>query len=92
MGEGEGQIGFLICPGCLLRPWIAIFAADFVHQYWYPYMCSLFFFLSTYCKVQSVLYSTVEHGLSQNLETGCPNEGFIDFWVSKVWYNVHTTN
>ena len=21
------------------------------------------------------------HGLSQDLETGCPNEGFIDFWV-----------
>ena len=20
-----------------------------------------------------------------------PNEGFIDFWVSKVWYKVHTT-
>ena len=28
------------------------------------------------------------HGLSQDLETGCPNEGFIDFWVSKV----HTIN
>ena len=32
------------------------------------------------------------HGLSQDLETGCPNEGFIDFWVPKVWYKVHTTN
>ena len=32
------------------------------------------------------------HSLSQNLETGCTNEGFIDFWVSKVWYKVHTTN
>ena len=32
------------------------------------------------------------HGLSQDLETGCPNEGFIDFWVSKVWSKVHTTN
>ena len=31
------------------------------------------------------------HGLSQDLETGCPNKGFIDFWVSKVWYKVHTT-
>ena len=28
----------------------------------------------------------------QDLETGCPNEGFIDFWVSKVWYKVHTTS
>ena len=32
------------------------------------------------------------HGLSQDLETGCLNEGFIDFWVSKVLYKVHTTN
>ena len=32
------------------------------------------------------------HGLSPDLETGCPNEGFIDFWMSKVWYKVHTTN
>ena len=34
----------------------------------------------------------MRHGLSQDLETGCPNEGFIDFWVSKVWYKVHSTN
>ena len=33
-----------------------------------------------------------KHGLSQDLETGCPNRGFIDFWESKVWYKVHTTN
>ena len=32
------------------------------------------------------------HGLSQYLETGCPNRGFLDFCVSKVWYKVHTTN
>ena len=32
------------------------------------------------------------HGLSQYLETGCPNRGFIDFCVSKMWYKVHTTN
>ena len=32
------------------------------------------------------------HGLSQYLETGCPNRGFIDFCVSKVWYKVHTIN
>ena len=32
------------------------------------------------------------HGLSQYLETGCPNRGFIDFCVSKVWYKLHTTN
>ena len=32
------------------------------------------------------------HGLSQYLETGCPNRGFIDFYVSKVWYKVPTTN
>ena len=31
-------------------------------------------------------------GLSHDLETGCPNGGFIDFWVFKVWYQVHTTN
>ena len=33
-----------------------------------------------------------KHGLSQYLETGCPNRGFRDFCVSKVWYKVHTTN
>ena len=38
------------------------------------------------------MFSCVTHGLSQYLETGCPNRGFIDFWVSKVWYKVHTTN
>ena len=32
------------------------------------------------------------HGLSRYLETGCPNRGFIDFCVSKVWYKIHTTN
>ena len=31
-------------------------------------------------------------GLSRYLETGCPNRGFIDFCVSKVWYKMHTTN
>ena len=31
-------------------------------------------------------------GLSWYLETGCPNRGFIDFCVSKVWYKIHTTN
>ena len=32
-----------------------------------------------------------EHGFSQDLEKGCPNKGFIDFRVSKLWYKVHTT-
>ena len=32
------------------------------------------------------------HSLSQYLETGCPNRGFIDLCVSKLWYKVHTTN
>ena len=31
-------------------------------------------------------------GLSRYLETGCPNRGFIDFCVSKVWYKIHPTN
>ena len=31
-------------------------------------------------------------GLSRYLEIGCPNRGFIDFCVSKVWYKIHTTN
>ena len=34
----------------------------------------------------------VGQGLSRYLETGCPNRGFIDFCVSKVWYKIHTTN
>ena len=36
--------------------------------------------------------SPQQQGLSRYLETGCPNRGFIDFCVSKVWYKVHTTN
>ena len=35
---------------------------------------------------------TYNQGLSRYLETGCPNRGFIDFCVSKVWYKIHTTN
>ena len=31
-------------------------------------------------------------GLSRYLVTGCPNRGFKDFCVSKVWYKIHTTN
>ena len=38
------------------------------------------------------VYACACHGLSQDLDRGCPNEGFINFWVSKVWYKVHTTN
>ena len=38
------------------------------------------------------LWHSCRHGLSQYFETGCPNRGFIDFCVSKVWYKVHTTN
>ena len=37
-------------------------------------------------------FCVLSRGLSQHLETGCPNIGFIDFCVSKVWYKVHTTN
>ena len=29
---------------------------------------------------------------NQELETGCPNEDFTDFWWSKVWYKVYNTN
>ena len=36
--------------------------------------------------------TTLRHGLSQYLETGYPNRGFIDFCVSKVWNKVHTIN
>ena len=39
---------------------------------------------------RNILWSP--QGLSRNLETGCPNRGFIDFCVSKVWYKIHTTN
>ena len=31
-------------------------------------------------------------GLNRYLETRCPNRGFIDFCVSKVWYKIHTPN
>ena len=40
----------------------------------------------------SVSWCIVYQGLSRYLETGCPNRGFIDFCVSKVWYKIHTTN
>ena len=42
-----------------------------------------------YRKVSRSSRDTPNRGLSQDL---CPNEGFIDIWVSKVWYKVHTTN
>ena len=38
------------------------------------------------------IYIYIYHSLSRYLETGCPNRGFIDFCVSKVWYKIHTTN
>ena len=38
------------------------------------------------------LESSWIQGLSRYLETGCPNRGFIDLCVSKVWYKIHTTN
>ena len=41
--------------------------------------------------VQMTLGRPAGHGLSQDLETRCPNEGFIDFWVSKA-YRAYTTN
>ena len=44
----------------------------------------------SYCKAEDT--DLPMHGLSQYLETGCPNRGFIDFCVSKVWYKVHATN
>ena len=44
-------------------------------------------------RVKQVLFTLpLEQGLSRYLETGCPNRGFIDFCVSKVWYKIHTTN
>ena len=45
---------------------------------------------SVLCFIQAL--NPYELGLSQDLETGCPNRGFIDFCASKVWYKVHTTN
>ena len=36
--------------------------------------------------------TTTTQGLSRYLETGCPNRGFIEFCVSKVWYKIHNTN
>ena len=47
------------------------------------------------CTQPLLLHNTsnsVDQGLSRYLETGCPNRGFIDFCVSKVWYKIHTTN
>ena len=36
--------------------------------------------------------ANVTHGLSQYLETGFPNRGFIDLCVSKVWNKVHSAD
>ena len=45
-----------------------------------------------YAKLSVSSKCTSSQGLSRYLETGCPNRGFIDFCVSKVWYKIHTTN
>ena len=44
--------------------------------------------------VKGVLTNLIisHQGLSRYLEIGCPNRGFIDFCVAKVWYKIHTTN
>ena len=42
--------------------------------------------------VQTIKKQCPGQGLSRYLETECPNRGFIDFCVSKVWYKKHTTN
>ena len=39
-----------------------------------------------------IIQVNLDQGLSRYLEIGCPNRGFIDFCVSKVWYKIHTTN
>ena len=44
------------------------------------------------CVYMSVLFWGGGQGLSRYLEKGCPNRGFIDFCVSKVWYKIHTSN
>ena len=50
--------------------------------------------LASRVTVRHLYISTLKdhQGLSRYLETGCPNRGFIDFCVSKVWYKIHTTN
>ena len=48
-------------------------------------------FKAKICRFLSNLHN-LSQGLSRYLETGCPNRGFIDFCVSKVWYKKHTTN
>ena len=45
-----------------------------------------------YCLLIGLGLNYCNQGLSRYLETGCPNRGFIDFCVSKVWYKIHTTN
>ena len=55
--------------------------------------CALDEGIATALEGLTIRYSTPGgHGISQYLETGCPNRGFIDFCVSLVWYKVHTTN
>ena len=49
----------------------------------------MFYEFSAYFKA---FQKYLRHSLNQDLETGCQNRGFIDFWGSKVWYKVHTTN
>ena len=55
-------------------------------------MCCIVCLLTVPISVQMPTHRQIlDHGLSQYLETGCPNRGFIDFYVSKVWYKVHTS-
>ena len=49
-------------------------------------------YMSSACVTSDEKLRAWVQGLSRYLETGCPNNGFIDFCVSKVWYKIHTTN
>ena len=60
------------------------------------YIKTLYFFLTVVALSAAATVANIktryDHGLSQYLETGCPNRDFIDFCVSKVWYQIHTIN
>ena len=58
-------------------------------------ICYMLKYPHIFLPINAKSYSKIchlEQGLSRYLETGCPNRGFIDFCMSKVWYKIHTTN
>ena len=72
--------------------YIYIYICIYIYIYIYLYIY-VFIYIKVCMYIQIYIYIYIYiHGLSQYLETGCPNRAFMDFCVPKVWFKVHTTN